>query len=41
MKTKLQKWTMPLNYFGEKWKDYYIFLGQTRDSDTLTRLRKY
>lgn len=33
----LQKWTYPNSYFGATWYDYYSFIGQHRDSDTLTR----
>jgi hypothetical protein len=28
---------MPENYSGEVWPGYYVFLGQNRDSDSLTR----
>jgi len=37
MKTTLNKWTTPESYFGDSWFDYYVFLGQNRDSDTLTQ----
>lgn len=33
----LKLWTMPESYFGASWPDYYVFLSQHRDSDTLTR----
>lgn len=33
----LKLWTMPDNYMGEVWPGYYVFLGQHRDSDSLTR----
>lgn len=33
----LKRWTMPDNYFGEVWPNYYVFLGQNRGSDCLTR----
>jgi hypothetical protein len=33
----LKLWTMPENYSGEVWPGYYVFLGQNRDSDSLTR----
>lgn len=33
----LKKWTMPDNYAGAVWPNYYVFLGQNRDSDCLTR----
>jgi len=31
----LKKWTMPKYYYGEEWKEYYVFLGRNRDSDNL------
>jgi len=34
---RLDRWTLPKNYFGAEWPDYYVFLSQHRDSDTLTR----
>ena len=34
---KLELWTRPNNYLGQTWEGYYVFLSQTRDSDTLTR----
>jgi len=34
---KLNKWTKPESYFGEYWLEYYVFLDQHRDSDTLTQ----
>jgi hypothetical protein len=34
---KLELWTRPSNYLGASWDGYYVFLSQTRDSDTLTR----
>lgn len=37
MKTQLQKWTRPDNYAGADWPDYFVFLGQHRESDALTR----
>lgn len=34
----LRLWTMPANYAGEVWPDYYSSgVGQSRDSDTLER----
>lgn len=33
----LKLWTMPDYYAGEVWPGYYVFLGQNRDSDSLTR----
>jgi hypothetical protein len=33
----IQKWTLPDSYCGAEWPDYYVFLGQNRDSDALTR----
>lgn len=33
----LKRWTMPESYFGEAWPDYFVFLSQHRDSDSLTR----
>lgn len=33
----LQRWTRPDNYFGESWPEYFVFLGQHRDSDALSR----
>lgn len=42
MKTKftpehLQLWTRPQCYFGAQWPDFYVFLGQSRDSSALER----
>lgn len=34
---KLELWTRPNNYLGQTWEDYYVFLSQHRDSDTLDR----
>jgi hypothetical protein len=36
MKTTLQKWTLPRDYFGAEWPDWYVFLSQNRDSDIIT-----
>ncbi len=33
----MEKWTRPDSYAGADWPDYYMFMGQHRDSDTLTR----
>ena len=33
----LKLWTHPEYYLGATWYDYYVFLGQHRDSDMLTR----
>lgn len=33
----LNRWTLPDHYFGEVWPEYYVFLSQHRDSDSLTR----
>lgn len=35
--TNLHLWTRPDHYVGASWPDHYVFLGQHRDSDTLTR----
>lgn len=35
--TSLSRWTMPECYAGAVWPNYYVFLGQNRDSDCLTR----
>jgi hypothetical protein len=35
--TNLKLWTMPDSYFGAVWPATYVFLGQNRDSDSLTR----
>ena len=36
--SNLRRWTMPKNYFGETWPDYYSAgVGQSRDSDALER----
>ena len=33
----LELWTLPDCYSGPEWSQYYIFLMQTRDSDSVTR----
>lgn len=35
--TLLEKWTHPRNYAGYQWPDFYVFLGQNRDSGPLAR----
>lgn len=37
MPMTLQLWTRPDNYGGAEWPDYYVFLGQHRDSDSIER----
>lgn len=33
----LNLWAYPKNYHGADWSEYYVILGQHRDSDILTR----
>lgn len=33
----LKLWTMPDSYYGEQWPEWYVVIGQHRDSDSLTR----
>lgn len=33
----LKNWTRPRDYMGETYENYYVFLGQNRDSDVLVR----
>jgi hypothetical protein len=33
----LERWTLPDSYGGEHWPEYFVFLGQHRDSDALAR----
>ena len=33
----LKKWERPDNYAGADWPDWFVFLGQHRESDALTR----
>jgi len=33
----LDRWTLPDSYAGEHWPEYYVFLGQHRDSDARDR----
>lgn len=35
--THLKKWTLPDSYMGPTFYDYYVFMGQNRDSDLLTQ----
>lgn len=35
--TKLSKWTRSDSYYGAEWPEYFVFLGQNRDSDSLSR----
>jgi hypothetical protein len=37
MSSILNLWNKPANYFGADWSDYYVIMGQHRDSDILTR----
>ena len=37
MNNLLKLWSMPRNYYGDHWPEYYVFLDQHRDSDCLTR----
>lgn len=40
MKTTIENlklWTTPDSWFGTPWDGHYVFLGQNRDSDCLTR----
>lgn len=34
---RLKKWTLPESYMGAAWDGYYVFLGQNRDSDSVSR----
>ena len=34
---KLQRWEMPDSYFGAQWPEYFVFLGQNRESSALER----
>lgn len=36
-KPTMELWTQPSDWFGTPWKDHYVFLGQNRDSDALSR----
>jgi hypothetical protein len=33
----IKRWTLPDSYCGATWEDYFVFLGQSRDSSTLER----
>lgn len=33
----LERWTLPDSYAGGHWPDYFVFLGQHRDSNALDR----
>lgn len=33
----IKRWTRPDHYSGESWPEYFVFLGQSRDSDALER----
>jgi hypothetical protein len=33
----LRRWSLPDSYMGASWPEYFVFLAQHRDSDTLTR----
>lgn len=33
----LKRWSLPDSYMGEHWPEYFVFLSQHRDSDSLTR----
>lgn len=33
----LKRWTMPDSYWGAEWPEYFVFIGQSRDADALTR----
>lgn len=33
----LERWTMPDSYIGAEWPEYFVFIGQSRDADALTR----
>lgn len=37
MSNILNLWVYPKNYHGADWSEYYVILGQHRDSDILTR----
>jgi hypothetical protein len=36
-KAELTRWNRPDHYMGAEWPEYFVFLGQNRDSDALTR----
>lgn len=33
----IKRWERPSDYFGANWPEYFVFLGQHRDSDSVTR----
>lgn len=33
----IKRWERPSDYFGANWPQYFVFLGQHRDSDSVTR----
>lgn len=33
----LKRWQLPDSYFGAEWPEHYVFMGQHRDSDSLSR----
>lgn len=33
----LKRWELPSSYAGAQWPDWYVIIGQHRDSDSLTR----
>ena len=33
----LKRWSLPDSYAGAEWPDWYVVIGQHRDSDALTR----
>jgi len=33
----IEKWERPDSYMGANWFEFYVFLGQHRDSDSVTR----
>jgi hypothetical protein len=34
----LARWTLPDNYFGAEWPEYYVYFGRHRDSNLLTNI---
>lgn len=34
---RMKLWTRPRDYFGAEWPEHYAFLGQHRESDSVTR----
>lgn len=33
----LKRWTLPESYFGAEWREYFVFFGQHRESDSVSR----